>query len=63
VAPFDYTALIWAALIGWIVWQDRPVPAVWLGAAIIAASGLYITHREARSKKPPMAVPPRPKAH
>ena len=50
IAPFDYTALIWAALIGWIVWQERPEPAVWLGAAIIAASGLYITHREARAK-------------
>ena len=49
VAPFDYTALIWAALFGWIVWQDRPEPPVWLGAAIIAASGLYITHREARA--------------
>ena len=50
VAPFDYTALIWAAIIGWIVWQERPEPPVWLGAAIIAASGLYITHREARSR-------------
>ena len=50
VAPFDYMALIWAALFGWIVWQDRPEPPVWLGAAIIAASGLYITQREARSK-------------
>ena len=63
VAPFDYTALIWAALIGWIVWQDRPGPAVWLGAAIIAASGLYITHREARSRKQPTTVPPEPKTH
>ncbi len=59
IAPFDYTALIWAAILGWIVWQDRPEPAVWLGAAIIAASGLYITHREAR----PKTVPPDPKAN
>jgi drug/metabolite transporter (DMT)-like permease len=50
IAPFDYTALIWAAILGWIVWQERPEPAVWLGAAIIAASGLYITHREARNR-------------
>ncbi len=50
IVPFDYTALIWAALFGWIVWRERPEPAVWLGAAIIAASGLYITHREARRK-------------
>ncbi len=63
VAPFDYTALIWAALIGWIVWQERPEPAVWLGAAIIAASGLYITHRETRAKPDDGAVPPEPKAN
>jgi len=50
VAPFDYTALIWAALIGWIVWQDKPGAPIWLGAGIIAASGLYIIHREARRK-------------
>jgi drug/metabolite transporter (DMT)-like permease len=50
IAPFDYTALIWAALIGWIVWREQPEPAVWLGAAVIAASGLYITHREARNR-------------
>lgn len=57
VAPFDYTALIWAALFGWLVWQERPAPPVWLGAAIIAASGLYITHREARPKPAPGGSP------
>ncbi len=46
VAPFDYTGLVWAALLGWIIWQERPEPLVWLGAAIIALSGLYITYRE-----------------
>jgi drug/metabolite transporter (DMT)-like permease len=46
VAPFDYTGLIWAALFGWLVWREQPEPIVWLGAAIIALSGLYMTYRE-----------------
>ena len=46
IAPFDYTGLIWASLFGWIVWRESPDPAVWIGAAIIALSAVYITHRE-----------------
>ena len=51
IAPFDYSALIWAALWGWVIWQEQPSPPVWVGAAIIAAAGLYITHREAVMRK------------
>lgn len=47
VAPFDYTALLWATLIGWLVWQELPDAPVWIGAAVVVASGLYIIHREA----------------
>lgn len=50
VAPFDYTGLIWAAAIGWLVWRDIPGPFVWLGAAVIVASGLYIVRRETRRR-------------
>ena len=46
IAPFDYSGLIWASLLGWMVWRETPEPAVWIGAAIIASSGIYITHRE-----------------
>jgi drug/metabolite transporter (DMT)-like permease len=46
IAPFDYTGLIWASLLGWILWRESPEPAVWIGAAVIALSGIYITHRE-----------------
>jgi drug/metabolite transporter (DMT)-like permease len=48
VAPFDYTALIWATAIGWLVWREIPDGFVWLGATIIIASGLYILYRETR---------------
>jgi drug/metabolite transporter (DMT)-like permease len=47
VAPFEYTALVWGAILGWILWREQPEPVVWIGAAIIMLSGLYITHREA----------------
>lgn len=51
VAPFEYTALLWGSLIGWVLWQERPDLFVWLGAAIVILSGVYITHREARSAR------------
>ncbi len=51
IAPFDYTALIWGTLIGWLVWQELPGANVWLGAAVVIASGLYIIHREAGARR------------
>jgi drug/metabolite transporter (DMT)-like permease len=46
VAPFSYTALIWATLLGYLIWNDFPARNVWAGAALIIASGLYIFWRE-----------------
>ena len=46
LAPFEYTALVWAAIIGYLVWQDIPTTRVWIGAAIIICCGLYVIHRE-----------------
>ena len=40
-------ALVWAAGIGYVVWGDVPGVNVWLGVAIVIASGLYIVRREA----------------
>ncbi len=48
IAPFDYTALIWGTLFGWLLWRELPGANVWLGAAVVIASGLYIVHRETR---------------
>ncbi len=48
VAPFHYTELLWAALFGWAVWRELPGDHVWLGAAIVVASGLYVVWRESR---------------
>lgn len=48
VLPMDYSSLIWATLIGWLVFDTLPGSATWIGAPIIIASGLYIVLREHR---------------
>jgi len=47
VGPFKYTSLVWAVVLGALVWGDLPGPWTWAGSAIVIASGLYIWHREA----------------
>ena len=51
VVPMDYTALLWATLLGWLVFDRLPAPATALGAPIIIASGLYIVWREHRRRQ------------
>ena len=46
VAPFQYTELIWAAVIGYVFWHEVPPSNVWLGAMIVVTSGLYVIWRE-----------------
>lgn len=46
VAPFRYTALIWAMLLGFIAFGDRPDSFMVIGAGIIVFSGLYAFYRE-----------------
>lgn len=48
VAPFDYTALIWASLFGWLIWGDTPEVWTLVGAAVIVVSGIFIVIRENR---------------
>ena len=52
VAPFHYTELLWAALFGWLFWQEWPATRVWWGAALVVASGLYSIWHERRSARP-----------
>lgn len=48
VIPYKYMSLIWAALLGYIMWGDVPNRWLVVGAALVVGSGLYIMHREAR---------------
>ena len=42
VAPYDYTALIWASLLGWLIWGVVPETWTYLGALVIIAAGIYL---------------------
>lgn len=42
LAPFEYTALIWAFVLGFVIWGDVPRTEVVIGAALILAAGLII---------------------
>jgi drug/metabolite transporter (DMT)-like permease len=46
VAPFEYTTMIWALLIGWFLFGELPTPTVTLGGIIVAAAGLFVLWRE-----------------
>jgi drug/metabolite transporter (DMT)-like permease len=50
VAPLDYSSLIWGALFGWLIFGAIPGVSMWVGAAIIVASSLYIIHRDHRRR-------------
>ena len=51
LAPFEYTALVWASLLGFFVWNDVPGPNVWIGSAVLILAGLYILYRETRRQR------------
>jgi drug/metabolite transporter (DMT)-like permease len=46
VVPFDYTQLLWAVLLGWLLFGSAPPETTWAGASIIILAGLYTLYRE-----------------
>ncbi|MBY6264389.1 DMT family transporter [Azospirillum sp. 412522] len=48
VGPFSYASLIYATILGWLVWGDVPAPHVIVGATVVIGSGLLILYRETR---------------
>ena len=56
VAPFRYTALLWAIVLSVVVFGDVPDTAMIAGSVIIVASGLYALYRERiRGRERPVA--------
>ena len=53
VVPYQYTMIIWAIILGYVVFNDVPDLFTLAGAAIIIAAGLYIFWRE---QVPPQAA-------
>jgi len=50
LAPFQYSAMVWAMIMGWLVWRDVPTLPILVGNAIIISSGLYVWWREYRRR-------------
>ncbi|MGA2125232.1 MAG: DMT family transporter [Xanthobacteraceae bacterium] len=46
VAPFDYTSIFWAFVLGYAMFGEVPSALVFVGAAIIALAGLFVIWRE-----------------
>ncbi len=59
VSPFYYFLLVWALMIGFVVWGERPTASLLVGSAIVVGAGLALLTREARSRPIPPARPRR----
>jgi drug/metabolite transporter (DMT)-like permease len=46
LAPFEYTALVWGALIDWFAWNTLPTHNVLIGGGIVVVTGIYLVRRE-----------------
>lgn len=53
IAPFEYTALVWAFVLGYLVWADIPRLEVFVGASLIMAAGLLVVATEDRRSRVP----------
>jgi len=59
VVPYQYTTIVWAIILGYLIFHDEPGAAMLAGAGTIIAAGLYIFIREqARAKPPAFSDPP-----
>ena len=69
VAPFRYTALLWALILGLAFFGEFPDTATLAGAAIVVGTGIYTLYRESRpgrarhaARRPAAASRPAPGA-
>jgi drug/metabolite transporter (DMT)-like permease len=51
VQPFTFLQLVWATLLGYYVFAERPEVWIWIGGAVIVGSASYIAHREAMVRR------------
>ncbi len=49
LAPLQYSAILWATLIGWLVWRDVPTLAIIVGNGVIVGGGLFLL-KQGRTK-------------
>ncbi len=51
MSTVEYTSLVWAFLLGYLIFGDIPTQPVWLGAGTIAASGVLLVVMERRARR------------
>jgi drug/metabolite transporter (DMT)-like permease len=51
VAPFRYVGLLWAVLLGWVVWGDIPNAPAWAGIALLIAAGLAMIRQQRAGRR------------
>jgi drug/metabolite transporter (DMT)-like permease len=50
VTPFYYFSLVWALVLGFLVWGDVPTASLLVGSTIVVTCGLTLLWREARRR-------------
>ncbi len=56
VSPFYYFLLVWALVIGFVVWDDVPTIGLLTGSSIVVASGLFLLWHVAQRRRPAAAA-------
>jgi drug/metabolite transporter (DMT)-like permease len=51
VTVFNYSGIVWATAFGWLIWNEWPLPMVFLGGTIVIAANLLIIWRESRLRR------------
>ena len=46
VAPFRYVGLLWALIIGFVVWGDVPNLVAWCGIGLLVGAGFYMVRKQ-----------------
>jgi drug/metabolite transporter (DMT)-like permease len=59
IMPFDFSKLLWAGLIGYVVFGEFPDAWTWIGGSLIFASSTWVVLQEVRSRQQ-MRVTPLP---
>lgn len=59
VAPFRYSGLLFALVLGYLVWSEIPNALAWFGIALLIGSGLYVLLKEKRRSPAALAAPDR----
>jgi drug/metabolite transporter (DMT)-like permease len=58
VSPFYYLMLVWALVIGYLIWGDVPTLGLLFGAGIVVACGLFLLWHEAQRRPPLQSITP-----